>query len=370
MTKKLTIRLLLILLLAAQFCKANMSSPILQGTRTSAAFSSKDINILSEFIHIKIDKDYTTARFIVEYTIQSDIAGRQIPLLFYAQDYKDSFFVWVDDQQVTIQNIPEQYIHTDNSPFSMFAASFEKNSQPNEPDRVSIYWNKSYGSVYKLNDLKYFETDIAKGIHKIRVEYTAKVWTDISGWVKEYSFRYSLTPAKFWRSFGTLQISIEQEGTIKQLSTNIGLPIEKTFQKNNSWSFTKLPAEYLQFAYSPEVNSFAKTLLAVEPFGLSIIAGLILFIVHLFFVGWYRKKFVQKKYSPVVILGSLLIPFLILLSYILSYDIIDNAIGDNAGRHHGYVFLVIVFYPILLPVYWTIIWLIDRRIKRKQTTIL
>lgn len=353
------------LLLFGQFAQANMSSPIWEGTMTSSAFTSKDIDILSEFIHIKIDKDYKTAKFIVEYTIQSDFTGRQIPLLFFAQDYKDSFFVWVDNQKVAIQDIPEKYTRIDNSPFSMFSGSFEKNNHSNEADEVSIYWQKNSGFVYKFNDLKYFEADLLKGVHKVRVEYVANVWTDISGWIKEYSFRYSLTPAKFWKSFGTLNINVEQDGTVRQLSTNIGQPVEKTYQTKNSWTFTKLPDEYLEFSYSPKANNLAKTLITIQPFGLSIIAGVILFTLHLFCSFWYRRQFVNKKYSPVVILGSLIIPFLILLSYMYSYDIIDNVIGEEAGRHHGYVFLVIIFYPILLPIYWTIVWLLDRRQKGK-----
>lgn len=362
---KIKTGLIFFLLLFGQLAQANMSSPIWEGTMTSSAFTSKDINILSEIIQIKIDKDYKTAKFIVEYTILSDISGRQIPLLFYAQDYKDSFFVWVDNKRVSIQTIPEKYTHFDNSPFSGFSSSKDDNNRNNERDEVTIYWWKNSGFVYKLNDLKYFETDIAKGLHKVRVEYSANVWTNISGWIKQYSFRYSLTPAKFWKSFGTLVISVEQEGNVRQLSTNIGEPIEKAYKAKNSWTFAKLPDDYLEFSYTPKANNLAKALITIQPFGLSIIAGVILFALHLFFSFRYRRQFVNKKYSPVVILGSLLIPFLILLSYMYSYDIIDNAIGEEAGRHHGYVFLVIIFYPVLLAIYWTTLWLLDRRQKRK-----
>jgi hypothetical protein len=90
---KLKTKIIFLFLLFVQLAQANMSSPIRKGTIISSAYTSKDINILSESIYIKIDKDYKTAKFIVEYTIQSDIAGRQIPLLFFAQDYKDSFLV-------------------------------------------------------------------------------------------------------------------------------------------------------------------------------------------------------------------------------------------------------------------------------------
>lgn len=358
------ISILIILLFAGQCCKANMSSPVWEGTLTSSAFTSKDINILSETIQIKIDRDYKTAKFIVEYIIQSDVNGKQIPLLFYAQDYKDSFFVWVNNQRVAIQNISEKYSHFDNSPFSGFSNLKGDDNRENEKDEVRIYWNKNVGFVYRLNDLKYFETDIPKGVHKVRVEYTSTVWTDISGWIKEYSFRYSLTPAKFWKSFGILSVSVEQEGTVREISANIGEPTEKIDNGKRSWTFTKLPEEYLKFSYTPEPSTLVKALINIQPFGLSVIAGIILFTLHLFFVYRYRRQFVNKKYSYVVILGSLVVPFLILLSYMNAFDLIDNLIGKEAGRHHGYVFLVIIFYPLILPIYWAIVWLLDRRQKK------
>lgn len=341
-----------------------MSSPIEEGTKTSSAFSSKDINILSETIYIKIDKEFKTAKFIVEYTIESDIIGRQIPLLFYAQDYKDSFFVWADSQKVNIQTIPEKYKNIGTSPFRAFSNAFHDNSET-----ITIYWYKNLGYNYPFSDVKYFETDLVKGIHKIRVEYTANVWTDVSGWIKEYSFRYSLTPAKFWKSFGSLTIDVEQEGNVKQFITNLGQSKEEKIQTKNSWSFNKLPDEYFELTYIPTTNKLAKAFIFIQPLGFSIAFGVVFFILNLFIISWYRRKFQNKKFSVAVILGSIIIPFLILLSYMYSYDMIDNLIGDEAGRHHGYVFLVIILYPILLPIYWTIMWLIDRRQKQKLLTI-
>ena len=150
MPATLKINFFILFLLIGQFCRANMSSPIQEGTLTSTAFSSKDINILSEKINIKIDKEFKTVKFIIEYTIQSDVIGRQIPLLFYAQDYKDSFMVWVDNQRVAIQNIPDKYTHFDNSPFSGFSGVIHGNDNKNESDEVSIHWNKNSGYVLSL----------------------------------------------------------------------------------------------------------------------------------------------------------------------------------------------------------------------------
>lgn len=362
----LRISILIFFLFFAQVCKANMSSPVWEGTSVSTAFSSKDIRILSERIHIKIDQTFSTAKFIVEYTIQSDVSGKQIPLLFYAQDYKDNFVVSIDDQPITIQNIPEKYTHMEGSPFGAFAGPFERSHQPNGTDQVSISWAENTTFAYRINDLKYFETDIAQGTHKVLVTYTATVWTNVSGWVKEYSFRYSLTPAKFWKSFGTLNIQVEQTGPVKELGTNLGRPVEQKFATINNWEFTKLPAGYFEFSYSPEISNIARALIFISPLGLAVIIGILLFTVHLMLVRRYRRKFISKKYSPVVIAGSLIVPFLVILSYIYAYPLIDGIIGDAAGRRHGYVFLVMVLYPVLLLIYWVVVWLLDKQQKRKR----
>ncbi|MFZ1391576.1 MAG: hypothetical protein WAS23_08315, partial [Dokdonella sp.] len=199
----------------------------------------------------------------------------------------------------------------------------------------------------------------------VKVEYTANVWTDVSGWVKEFSFRYSLTPAKYWKSFGNLEINVEQEGEVRQFITNLGLPNEKEIKAINTWTFNKLPDEYFEISFTPTPNNSTKILMTIGPFGLSIIVAILLAITHLFFTYTYRRNNIQKKYSIIVISGSILVPLLSLLSYIYSYSFIDNAIGENAGRHHGYVFLSIILYPIILIIYWLLFWLTDRQYKKK-----
>ena len=334
---------------------ANMASPIRPGTKTSTAFSSKDIDILSETINIKIASDFKTAKFTIEYNIQSNISGNQIPLLFYAKNYGDKFSVLLDNNSVLIQDIPSDFI---------LDASY--NGLKKEADDVDITWNKDYQSSYKLQDLKYFETDIPKGKHKITVSYTANVWVDVSGWTKKYSFYYSLTPAKFWKSFGILDIRLEQAGNIRQLTTNIGLPEEKKFQQKNNWHFNKLPDEYLAFSYTPMPNKLASILISIEPFGIALLVGLLLFVIHLILIILYRKRNPNKKQSLVVGIGSILVPLLFLISYIYSFTMIDDVIGTDAGKSHGYSsILALIFYPVFLPIYWFVMWLLDKFIKRK-----
>jgi hypothetical protein len=133
-----------------------MASPIRPGTFSSSAFSSRDIDILKEKIYLKVDKDFRTAFYQIEYFIRTDSNGRQIPLLFHAEDYKGDFKIWVDNQEVKLLDIPYEYITTANTPFERFSNSFEQPSRSGEPETVVIYWDKSSGTVYKLNEFEIF----------------------------------------------------------------------------------------------------------------------------------------------------------------------------------------------------------------------
>lgn len=110
---------------------------------------------------------------------------------------------------------------------------------------------------------------------------------------------------------------------------------------------------------------FTQALINIQPLGLSIITAVLLFALHLSLVLYYRRRHLNKKYSYVVIAGSWLIPFLMLLSYIYAFALIDYAIGEHAGKLHGYVFLILIFYPFIVPIYWTIMWLLDKLQKKR-----
>ncbi|NTW33236.1 MAG: hypothetical protein HGB12_11545 [Bacteroidetes bacterium] len=357
--------LILIFSIIMQLSFANMASPIREGTISSSAFSSRDIDIFKEKIHIAIDKEYKTAAYVIEYFIKTDVDGKQIPLLFHARGYKGDFKIWVDNQEVKLLDIPSEYRTTYNAPFEKFSSSFRLPSRQGESETVVIYWEKNSGFVYELNDLKYFEANLTKGEHKIRIEYTAKVWTDVSDWVKKYSFRYSLSPAKNWKSFGSLEIILDVTAFNSLLTTNIGQPTIGKLDSVAIWNFSKLPADYFEIIYTPKISGFAKALIVITPVGLTVIIAILIVLLHFFSIKKFRKNEPTKKYSWVVIAGSIVIPFLILIIYMISYVLIDNAIGKEASSYHGYTFLILILYPLLLPIYWLIMWWTDRIIKRK-----
>jgi hypothetical protein len=349
-----------LLIIVAQLTLSNMASPIREGTLSGAALTSEKINIISEDIYVKIDQNFSKAKYVVNYHIQVDSVGTQIPLLFYAQDYADSFNVWLDDKPIKIANINSDI---QDKLLQNFAKYFKKEDNGN----VEIYWKQNLSEFYNINDLKYFETNLTKGIHTITVSYYAHQWTDVSNWVTQYSFRYSLSPAKYWKSFGKLNITIEQEGKVKNISTNLGQPNEKEVKQINTWTFNQLPNEVFEINYTPEISSLAKILIAIEPFGLSLIVLLLLILVHVYFTLSYRRKHVHKKLSAVVILGSFIVPILTIIFYLNAYGIIDDVIGESAGKHHGYffIFAFIFFFPTLFILYFCSFWILDKLYKRK-----
>lgn len=357
------IKTILFFTFLVQFCFANMASPIVEGSKNASVLSSKNVTILRENIIVHISKDFKTAKYTIEYTIKSDVEGAQIPLLFLAQEYRDNFTVWLDGNKINTQNIPNNIIHATTSQFKDFTNSFPESIDGNS--YIPISWQPNNAILYNLDDLKYFETNLLKGEHKIKVEYNANVWVNNSNWVKEYSFRYSLSPAKYWKSFGSLHITVFQDGEVKSIFTNLGNPLEGKFEKVATWKFNSLPSDNFNIIYKPEITGTAKLLLAIEPFGLMLLFGLFLLLIHTYFDYWFRQKDAVKKFSWVVILGSFIVPYLMLHSYFLAHDIIDISIGSNASKHHGYYFLILFWYPVLVAVYLCIMWIIDLIIKRK-----
>lgn len=94
--------LLFLVLLANVACFANMASPMQTGTHGTAPFTSREVDIVREQMRIVPDRKFQKAVFYIDYFIQSDRDGRQIPLLFYAMDYMTDFKVWLDDMPVLL----------------------------------------------------------------------------------------------------------------------------------------------------------------------------------------------------------------------------------------------------------------------------
>ena len=354
---------IIIILLQTQVY-ANMANPVIRGAIGGRPFVSEYVDVIHEDLFIRMDKNSEYASFNVKYYINSTKDGFQIPFLFYASEYLDSFSVKIDGIEVDISDISDDFKVPENTKFKDFSYFFESPSD-NDYSSVLIEDSPSGGFYISLHDMIYFETDISKGQHLIEVSYRATRWTDTHNWVNEYSFRYALSPAKYWKSFGTLNVKIDATDFNKELSTNLGQPIKGDVNSNAEWEFNQLPTEIFQINYNPAISKTAQILINITPSGLAFITGSILAILHLLIIIWYRKKNITKRFSLAVIAGSILIPLLFLISWINYHDLIDAYIGKDAGGSHGYTFFIIVLYPVIMPIYWLIYGSIDKRIKKK-----
>lgn len=330
---------------------ANMSSPWINGSKTSEAYSSRNIDIVEELIQITA-VDFYQAKFVVTYTIKSDRSGKQIPFIFDTMTERygsnGDFKVWLDDKEIEVSEVPSTY----NNPHALQWI-----------DSLDNHLRFSQNDVPDIIGLKYFEADLTVGIHTIRVEYIAEATVHLSSPIKEFSYSYNLKPARYWRSFGSLDIEIDMSVLDVPLevslsdSTEVGL-IEK-------WHFTELPQDDFTIRYTPEVGKFARLMIALTPEGLSFIFLLLFVAIHIYLILKYRKKYIEKRFSPVVIIGSILVPLLFCFIFVFSFDIIDSIIGQYASQRHGYTFFIFFVYPVFMPIYWIFMWMADRVIKKR-----
>lgn len=362
---KIKIGIFIILFNAQVF--ANMANPVFGGTLGGSPFVSQFVDVLHEDLFIRLDKNFDLALFKIRYHIKSSKDGFQIPFLFYASDISGPLSVKIDGVEVSIKSIPYNYNVPENTKFKDFSYFFEKKSS-NGYSEVEIKESPNQGFYISLNDMVYFETNITKGKHVIEVSYNATQWKDTWNWVNEFSFRYALSPAKYWKSFGSLHIKLDASQFDKEITTNLGKPQRGNLNSIAEWRFDHLPTEILQIIYIPKISKNAQVLINIGPRFLAFVTGAILFVLHLLILIWYRKRYLFKDSSLPVIFGSILVPLFFLLSWMNYYDVIDSFIGEYASKRHGYTFFVLALYPIITPVYWLVIFLIDKQIKKNLKT--
>jgi hypothetical protein len=287
--------LTLVLLLLSRLCFSNMASPFNWGTIGSNAFSSADLQILKEKIHVTIDKDFKTAYYEIDYIIKSDVHGVQIPLLFYAEGYRDSFNVYVDNENVKLLPVPDNVRTSSNTPYNRFSKSFRSPSIKGDPESVTIMWSEHGGFSYPISDLKYFYANLLEGEHRIHVTYTANYTTTDLHNGAEYSFVYSLAPAEHWRSFGSLEITVDASRYGKAVETNLGPAVQGRTDSIATWHFNKIPAEFFEVYY------FAKSDIQREPYPsvktfdtgnkwFLTVTGSIIILVLSIIIIWFLKR--------------------------------------------------------------------------------
>lgn len=352
---------LLVFFLSPFFALANMASPIQEGSWIGTPFVNERMEIVREELFIQPQADFKLAEFQIKYHIQTEIDGAQVPLLFFAADYQSDFQVWLDGNPVNLKQVPASYTELEGTIFSDFDYLFA-----GEEEYISYNLKDSAASHFyvRLDDLKFFEVDLEAGQHLIEVHYTADEWIDYSDWVKKYSFRYVLSPAKYWKSFGGLEITLDASQVTQSLSTNLGTPGRGDLTTKAYWQFDQLPVEVVHIKLEPPMPALAKFLLAISPLGMTLFLAVPLVLLHYFAIRKHRLRRPDLRFSWVLNLGSMLLPFLVLVFYVYSYTLIDMAIGMHASNYHGYKVFMIFLYPFVFPVYWLLMWLVERGIRK------
>lgn len=344
---------------------ANMSSPIEDGVTPASPFTSSHAFINHEDIRIIQDTDLKTARFEVTYYLTTDMDGWQIPLLFYAPDYLDGFEVWVDGKSIVMTAMPDNY-NDSNLHYGELLKFYGQSPWNNSTDRIESGEYQDMVTI-RFDELKFFYANLSKGSHTIKVFYKAKCQIDKSNRINEYSIHYSLTPARYWKSFGTLTVSLISSDGIAALSTNLGKPTKGSLNTTATWEFKNLPSDFIVVTYTPKISAFAQSLVNFTPEALALIFIVLLILLHLYAMRAYRKKHYGKKYSWVLTTGSLALPLMAIFIYYYCQLFVVWAIGEHGNeRGIGYTFLMIIFYPVMLLVYGLFMWIADIMITRKM----
>lgn len=339
----------LLLLSHSMFSYANMASPIIDGTNASTAYSSKDIDILSENIDINIAEGFNQADYDVTYEIYSAKEGDRIPLVFEVFDNIDndadkSFIVEVDGQAVPVLINYDYESHSKSLP--------------------AYYDTETDTAVPFNNDAKYFEIHLSEGNHVINVKYSAYPTINRSDWTNQYIYSYSLKPAKTWKSFGDLTVTLKIADESKYLKTNLGEPLSGMIKADSKWFFDHLPQDVLEISYQPQPMPLAKWLINLDSLILLLFLICLLGGAHYGLMYWSRKKSLKRAWM-VTWLGILIVPFIVLMIVFYKICLIDWLLGEHASRYHGYTIFIIIFgYPLTLLVYLIIMKLCDSYLKR------
>ena len=352
-------QLLLLLFSACLSCAyGNMASPIEQGSKMASPFINQHVEILKELIRITPSNDLHSAHIHVRYEINARKAGIEIPLLFYADRYSSAFSVELDGIEVTLLSVPEKFYEEGESELDAFQyLGYESDGQV-----VIIEWPENEEERVFLSDLLFFKMNLDSGMHVIEVSYNCAAWLDQSDWTTKFSLFYSLSPAKSWKSFGELQIEVDNSEAKVNWESNLG----PNFSSNTNllkWQFNDLPKDKIELYYKEKPNPSAQTLINLGPFWLSILLIIPLVVLHFIFISVYRKSNKEKKFSWVQIVGAMTLPLLWVIIYMSSHDIIDWSIGEHASRRHGYTFMAMALYPIILPIYYLVTWFYDKKLK-------
>ena len=337
-------RIWLLLFLFPLLMFGNMAKPWMDGSQHSVLFGG-DASVKKEVINIRIFKDSLEEHHYANYSIKYYIYSPQkqkLPLLFIAIDLFGNQEIKVNNQLTKIEPL-----------------DFEKKNYPfikKNANGTFVKYDVANEIPIEQNNLIYFTADLEQGDNIIEVQYDANMEYNTYGFVKNYVLEYSLSPSQYWKSFGPIEVNFILDNQLDFKESNLGH--KKESNQILKWTITPQNRDKIEIKLSEKTSFISKVLLTLDPFGMAIIALVGMFFVHL-------KLMKKNSKTYVLVLGIILVPILFYVVYFLSYDLIDFSLGKDHTRH-GYVFFIVLTYPILLLFYWILVWQIHKRRKAKQ----
>ncbi|MFZ4399202.1 MAG: hypothetical protein ACOYO1_04135 [Bacteroidales bacterium] len=322
-----------------------MAKPWIDGAEHSILYSTENCVVKHETILIKLKKNEGVyyANYKIKYIIYSD-ANQTIPLVFLGIGLSTKKEIRINDISTkTIKlNENESFLKKINN-------SFE------------VKFSKDNSLAANIEDLIYFEAKLNKGENTIYIEYDGNLEYNRYGFIKNFKLKYSLYPSRFWKSFGNIELTVDLGDNLNLITTNLNNPIiEKNIVKCN---IIHINQDDIEITFTNKITSFSKILLFLQPFGIALILLIIMSFVNFSLIRNRRIKF-NTKYNIYLPLGITITPIVFYVVYFLSFKLIDYSLGLENSQH-GYVFLIIITYPILLLIYGLLFLRIDKIFKKK-----
>ena len=215
-----------------------------------------------------------------------------------------------------------------------------------------------------MSDLVYFNADLLKEeTNIISIEYDGFLESNNFGFTRDYKIQYSLFPSKYWKSFGPININLELPKNLNVLNSSIGEPY-LTNGNVHKYKINKVTQKDLVITLTPKISLLSKTLIAIQPLGLAIILTLVLIGIHFFFIKKHRRE-KSQQYNWFLPIGIVMVPVLFYTLFLLSFNLIDLTLGENALKKHGYIFLIVLTLPIFMIIYSLLMWRVDVYFKSK-----
>ncbi|UUV20477.1 hypothetical protein [Paenimyroides aestuarii] len=328
-------KIIVLLFLFPSILFANMAKPWVDGSMHSVLFGAANATVKNEIIDIRLVRDSIEETYFANFSIKYRILSEQkqkLPLLFIAIDLYDKKYIKVNNQSTVILPL-----------------DFEKNTYPffkkNEKGTFIMY--DKYNEVpVNQNDVIYFSADLEKGENVIEVRYDASLQYNTYGFVTTYELLYSLSPSKFWKSFGDIEVNLILDENLEFIKSNLGA--EKTENKILHWNISPKNHENIAISITEKTSFLSKILLFLQPLGISILA----------LIGMLFLHFKWMKFNPTrntLFFGLIIFPILFFVVYFLSFHLIDFSLSKTNTKH-GYTFFIVIIYPIVLLLYGLFAW--------------